>query len=344
MILGSLTATVTEILISISELACLDLRIYICRVMGRLEQFAQRTFAEETEQITGGGAGWDDPPEIRLGKVQADGLLVIRRPRLLEHLTAPWPEAGPDEEVMLELKLAGNHVDRSAVERALLRRQARQVQRVKQDQRWRREEPLWLVAPHLPVWLMQMRSPVQFAPGCYWVDPRWHRFLWIAANELPLVDELIPFLLARSGPALDEFGRWVASRRPLEWVLNMLEYLPMTMRTREELLARFGPADEPEIRARRREIVEALLETLPETQQRLIDQGRVEGLETGLEKGRLEGQLAEAREALRRVLARRQLTPSQADDTRIEDCLDLATLERWLDQAITAGNAAEALL
>jgi len=38
--------------------------------MGRLEQFAQRTFAEETERITQGAAGWQDPPEIRLEKVQ----------------------------------------------------------------------------------------------------------------------------------------------------------------------------------------------------------------------------------------------------------------------------------
>jgi len=53
----------------------------------------------------------------------------------------------------------------------------------------------------------------------HWVEPEEHRFLWVAANELPLVDELVPFLIARSGQALDEFVRWVASRRPLEWVL-----------------------------------------------------------------------------------------------------------------------------
>ncbi len=63
--------------------------------MGRLEQFAQRTFAEKTGRITSAGAGWEDPPEIRLGKVQADDLLLIRRPQLLEHLPSPWPEAGP---------------------------------------------------------------------------------------------------------------------------------------------------------------------------------------------------------------------------------------------------------
>ena len=86
--------------------------------MGQLEQFAQRTFADKTGRITGAGAGWEDPPEIRLGKAKANGLLLIHRPQLLEHLSSPWREAGPDGEMMLELKLAGNQLDRSAVERA----------------------------------------------------------------------------------------------------------------------------------------------------------------------------------------------------------------------------------
>src|ERR1044071_3282387 len=122
--------------------------------MGQLELFAQRTFAEETELITAGAAGWQDPPEIRLGKVTSDGLLVIRRSHLLEHLAPPWPESLPHGEVMIELKLAGNHLDEKAVSRALLRRQAREVQRLEEDDAsWRGEEPLWLVAPHVPEWL-----------------------------------------------------------------------------------------------------------------------------------------------------------------------------------------------
>lgn len=258
---------------------------------------------------------------------------------------------------MLELKLAGNHLDRVAVERALLRRQARQVQRVEErtdpgspkDQlpSWLGDEMLWLVAPYLPTWLAEMRSPVQFAPGCYWIDPQWRQFMWIAANELPLADELIPFLLARSGQALDEFGLWVALRRPLEWVLSMLEYLPMSMPTRQELLARFAKVDDPEIEARRQQILEALLEASPQTQQRLVDQGRAEGMERGMEnglrRGMEKGQLTGARKALRRVLARRGLIPRQVEEERIEDCPDLVTLERWLDQAITARSVTEAL-
>jgi hypothetical protein len=310
--------------------------------MGHLEQFAQRTFAEETERITGGAVGWQDPPELRLEKVQSDGFLVIRRPGLLKHLAAPWPEAPPHPEVMLELKLAGNHLGRKEVERALLRRQARQVQRVEeqdvdeqdideQDVSWLGEEPLWLVAPHLPRWLTKMRGPVRIAPGCYWIEPQWQRFLWIAANELPLLEELVPFLMARSGQALDEFVRWVAPRRPFDWVLTMLEYLPMSMPTREELLWRFRKVDDPEIEARRQRILEVLLEASPQTRRQLI------------EEGQLEGRLAEARSAVRRVLARRQLTPSQGENARIDACTDLATLERWLDRAVTAASVSDAL-
>jgi hypothetical protein len=300
--------------------------------MGHLEQFAQRTFAEETERITGGAVAWQDPPEIRLERVQSDGYLVMRRPQLLERLAAPWPEAQPHSEVMLELKLAGNHLDRRAVERALLRRQARQVARLEeQDTSWLGDEPLWLVASHMPQWLQQMRRPMRLVPGCYWVDPHWHTFLWIAANELPLLDELIPFLLARSGQALDEFSRWVAGRRPVDWVLTMVEYLPMSMPTREELLWRFGKVDDPEIEARRQHILRVLLDASPETKQELIEQGIAAG------------QLSQARAALRRVLVRRRLASSKDDDARIDACTDVATLERWHEQAFAATTVRDAL-
>jgi len=107
----------------------------------------------------------------------------------------------------------------------------------------------------------------------------------------------------------------------------MLEYLPVSMPTRQELLSRFGKVDDPEIEARRQHILEVLLEASPQTQQQL----------------RLEGRLTEARDALRRVLAHRQLMPGQGDDARIEACTDLATLKRWQDQAFTAASVSEAL-
>jgi hypothetical protein len=233
---------------------------------------------------------------------------------------------------MVEIKMPGDHLDRQAIERALLRRQARQVQRLEEeDASWMGDEPLWVVAPHVPEWLPKIRTPVRFAPGCYRVEPSGFSLLWIAANELPLADELVPFLVARSGRALDAFGLWVATRRPLDWLLSMLDFLSMSMPTREEIERRFPPTDDPEVLARRNRSLRWLLEADSEPKRELID------------KSREEGRLIEARASLRRVLARRQLALSPAEEARIEACEDLPTLERWLDQAITASTAAEAL-
>ena len=135
--------------------------------------------------------------------------------------------------------------------------------------------------------------------------------------------------------ALDEFARWVAHRRPLEWVLPLLKYLAMSTTVREELLWRFAPTDDPELEARQDRILEVLLSVRPQVKQRLVEEGRSEG--------RSEGRFAEARAALRRVLARRQFVLSSDDDARIERCADLVTLERWLEQAVTESSVHEAL-
>ncbi len=50
--------------------------------------------------------------------------------------------------------------------------------------------------------------------------------LWIAANELPLREELIPFLAARSGKKLEDFVRWIGTRRSPAWLAEMVRSLP----------------------------------------------------------------------------------------------------------------------
>jgi len=77
--------------------------------------------------------------------------------------------------------------------------------------------------------------------------------------------------------------------------------------------------------------------------QKLIAQGERKGQRRGERKGIEKGRLVEARAALRRVLTYRKLALSPAEDARIEHCEDLATLERWHDQAIEAKSAAAAL-
>ncbi|XXT21433.1 hypothetical protein WME94_07705 [Sorangium sp. So ce429] len=253
---------------------------------------------------------------------------------------------------MIELKMPGDHVDVLAAQRALLRRQARQVQRVEErEPRWLGEQPLWLVAPHLPGWLGRVRRLRRVAAGCYGVAPSPFSFLWIAANELPLRDELVPFLVARSGRPLDEFARWVATRRRKEWVISMVQYTTMSTKVSEEILRDFARSDDPEVCRRQRHILKVLLEEFPDVQQQLLEQGIEKGLEQGIEKGLEQGRekgieagrLVEARALLRRLLTRRQLAPGADELARIEACGDLVTLERWLDQSLTAETAADAL-
>ncbi|AUX45373.1 hypothetical protein SOCE26_068550 [Sorangium cellulosum] len=304
----------------------------ITSAVGNLEGFAKQTCAEEAPRFTAGSAAWHRPPEIRLERVQADGYLRVLRPDGLAPLAAPWPAACDHDEVLVEIKMAGDHVDIVELQRALLRRQARQVERVEgREPRWMGEEPLWVVAPHLPSWLHTARALERFAPGCYRVGPSSFQFLWIAANELPLRDELVSFLIARSGQALDEFARWVAPRRDVEWVISMLEYLPMSSKTREDLLRRFARSDDPEIEARRQLILQALLADSPEVKEQLI--------EKGIEKG----QLTEARAALRRVLALRGFALTAQIQAQIDACSELATLHRWHDRAVIAASAEDAL-
>jgi hypothetical protein len=117
----------------------------------------------------------------------------------------------------------------------------------------------------------------------------------------------------------------------------------MSMPTRQELLWRFGPVDDPEIEARRQHILDVLLEASPQTQrQRILDE-LLEASPQTQQHLIAEGRLAATRASLRRVLARRQLTPSKDGDARIEACTDLATLERWLDRAVTAVSVSDAL-
>ena len=125
--------------------------------------------------------------------------------------------------------------------------------------------------------------------------------------------------------------------------MNMLEYLPMSTATQEDLLKRFGKVDDPQIEARRQRILRLLLDTSPEVKEQLILEGRAEGRAEGREKGLEEGRLEATRAALRRVLASRRLIPSEQEDARIAACSDVAVLDRWLDRAGIASSVGEVL-
>ncbi len=187
--------------------------------VGKPDLFAKRTMADNAGPLTRGGASWKDAPEIGFEKVQSDGILVIHDPARLQLLPSPWNLVPVPEEILLEFKMWGDHIDLEAVMRTLLRRQARETQRVVESLRkknpWTGRQTLWLVSGYVPEWVMERYQPLRVAPGCYEWSQEHFTALWIAANELPLCDELLPFLIARTGRSCDEFLSWVLRRKNL---------------------------------------------------------------------------------------------------------------------------------
>ena len=83
--------------------------------MGQPDQFAKRTFAQETTQLTQGAVTWKDPPEISLTHVQGDGRLLVRRSGHLPRLDPPWSYVRGHNEIQLEIKMARDHLDLGAI-------------------------------------------------------------------------------------------------------------------------------------------------------------------------------------------------------------------------------------
>jgi len=224
--------------------------------------------------------------------LRLDGLFVVKDPARLVSLAWPWPAAQGHDEIVHEQKMPGDHLDDRAQERAMLRRQARQVQRMEveatpEQPRWRRQLPLWLSAPTLADEISGRRKVRRAAPGCYFIESTAFEWLWIAANELPLCEELVPFLIGRSGRPLVEFARWILKRRPAAWVLRMLEIVPMPLSVQEEFERYLAPVprEDPEIRQRGRNLIEMMLRSYPEVREDLIEQGIEKGIEKGIEQG-----------------------------------------------------------
>lgn len=301
--------------------------------MGTLDQFAKATFATDTPDITAGAMVWEGPQEVGLTEVRLDGLLSVRDPGRVTGLPPPWNDAHRHADVVVEIKMPGDHLHPLAIRRAELRRAAWHVRRTeKQGPHWEGSVGLWHVAPHVPEVLRRLAELHPLAPGCYAIGSPSACSLWIAANELPLEDPLVPFLIARSGSKLVELAAWVVGRKPVGWIKDMLKMTTMDEATRREIMKQYPIVDpSPELVEQWRWLVNEL-----------VGQNLSLGGELA-EKGRQEGERSEARKALRRVLGLRKLATGPEHEARIEACTDLPTLERWHAQAVTAASADEAL-
>lgn len=211
--------------------------------MGAPDQFAKATFASDTEDITGGALRWEGPQEAGLTEVRLDGVLSVCAPAELAALPLPWRAAARYVDVGLEVKMPGDHLDPLALWRAELRRAAWQVRRAEREEAmWEGAVGFWMVAPHVPAVLRRLRSLHALGPGVYAVGAVDAPFLWVAANELPLDEALIPFLIVRSGAALVEVGRWIVGRRSPHWVLRMLSSVAMNQGARLDIFRKLPPS------------------------------------------------------------------------------------------------------
>ena len=85
---------------------------------------------------------------------------------------------------------------------------------------------------------------------------------------------------------------------------------------------------------------EAFMRTMAEV---FRDQGREEWLAKGEAKGLAKGEAKGLAKALLRLLDVRGVSVDDSSRQRIQSCLDVALLERWLDRAVTATRVSEVL-
>jgi hypothetical protein len=201
--------------------------------MGQPDQWLKAVLADETPTLTGMAAVFEAAPEIATTELRPDGLLRTTTPAALQHLASPWSLLR--HEAVFDGKMPGDHVGPAALQRCTFRREARQAQRLAHGKGDVDPNPddcaAWVLAPHVAAWLRAWERAGRIAlvtagEGCWWVRPSMFPVLWIAANELPLREELIPFLTARTGTKLAEFVAWVQTRRAPEWLFELMYARP----------------------------------------------------------------------------------------------------------------------
>jgi hypothetical protein len=64
------------------------------------------------------------------------------------------------------------------------------------------------------------------------------------------------------------------------------------------------------------------------------EQGIAQGIEQGIEQGKLKARTQD----ILRILNRRGISIPEADQTTIENCTDMDTLEKWFDRALVVND------
>jgi hypothetical protein len=179
--------------------------------------------------------------------------------------------------------MQGDKLDPVAFLRAHFRRTAFELERMEGKRKppcTLNALPLWFVTSHRRQWLeaspLELRSVGQ---GVYQIHPYPYTALYIASNELPLLEPLLPFLVTRTGEALVEFARWIIQYkiRPQAWVWNLFEVMHMNDAQLEALLDQYSPdPDDIEAIEYHRKLVRGVLKRTPEVLREVTEQARIE--------------------------------------------------------------------
>lgn len=259
------------------------------RAVGDADQFIKGIFHAETASVTHDAVRFAPGPEIATPWLSPDGILTWVRRALREgEVIAPWTLFC--FRAVVDFKMEGDHLDAVALARVELRRLAAWVQSIEGDEA---EDPTapqryatLVVAPHLPEWLASppRRGPLTLegvSPGCYLIGPRDHAVVWVAANELPLHESLVPFLWARSGRSRVEFVRWLAGVRGVPSVVAVIQRHPMGAQIAKQLVE--TPEEQEVIRQRGLEMARILFEGYPEFANEVRRDAEEKGVEQGVE-------------------------------------------------------------
>jgi hypothetical protein len=300
------------------------------------DQFIKDLFRSETAPSTGNRVHFEVPPEVATRSLTPDGRLT-RAVAPAQLASLPPPLCHLRGEALTDFKMPGDHVGRAALARADLRRSARWVALLEEAQSSRspdaaaeldpRDFATWVVAPHCPRWIeADVRRGVltveEVGPGVRRLGPHDHDVLWIAANELPLRVELLPFLFVRSGRPLVELLTWTATVKGPDWVAGVLQMLPMAAELYEDLHVPTDPEEQRRIHA---EVLRRWLRLCPEAADEAVQQG-LQPLQHLFER-RLCRRLTSSEQAtLYERLA--TLGPDRLGDVVLD--MDAATLAAWL--------------
>jgi hypothetical protein len=278
--------------------------------LGALDQFIKDVFEEETPLATKDGFRFEVPPETKTTELHADGMLYVVNAEKVKALPSPWSLMTTDQ-LVLEFKMQGDKLDRYQYERAILRRQAAQVEYLKKypDDKNPIQLQLWIVTGYVKTWLQEKKYILsQVAPACYRLEPSFYEIYLIASNELePLREDLIPFLVTRTGQKLVEFCKWLLDVRP-ERCEELLELAPMSDAQYEEIMNQLKEPEMAERLRRKRRFAETMAEVTglqEELQQEANKKTLTHQFEKRLARPLTEAERAQFQEKLGRLGAER---------------------------------------